>query len=79
MLKEIFLEPIFVGILFTWIYSLVIVKVYYLSYFIVSKSIYLNQMHIQRYINLEKYTCFITLDIFQKYSYPKLGIFSKYG
>ncbi len=50
-------------------------RVYYLFYLIFSISIYINQMHTQRYIILKKYTCFITLDIFQKYPYPKLSIF----
>jgi hypothetical protein len=36
-------------------------------HFFFSKSIDLNQMHIQGYIHLEKYTHFINLDVSQKY------------
>jgi hypothetical protein len=42
-------------------------------------NIYFNQMHTQGYINLEKYTYFITLDISQKYLDPKLDMFSNLG
>ncbi len=54
-------------------------RLYYLFYLIFSIAIYINQMHTQRYINLKKYTCFITLDTFKKYPYPKLSIFSNPG
>jgi hypothetical protein len=46
-------------------------RVYYLFYLIFSISIYITQMHTQRYVILKKNTCFITLDIFLKYPYPK--------
>jgi hypothetical protein len=45
------------GILFTWIYMLDIGIVYYLSSLYFRKSIYLNQMHTQGFINLKRYTC----------------------
>jgi hypothetical protein len=59
-----------------WVYHLSIYthQVYYLTCFIF--SMYFNQMHIQRYINLEKYSHFITLDIYFKYPYLKPNMFS---
>jgi hypothetical protein len=67
------------GISFTQIHPSGACKVYYLSYSLFSKSIYLNQVHTEGYNNLKKYIHFITLDISQKYPHLKLGILSNLG
>ncbi len=51
----------------------------YLFYFILSKSIHFNQNAYLKVYKFEKYICFIILDISQKYSYPKLGMFLNLG
>jgi hypothetical protein len=57
-------DQCYAGISFTWMYPPGTNEAYYLSYLIFSKSICLNSMHIQKHINLKKYTCFATLDMF---------------
>lgn len=49
-------------------------RVYYLLYL---ESIYLNQMHNQRYIKLEKYTHLITLDISLKITHTQNQVCSQ--
>jgi hypothetical protein len=46
------------------------------NFYFIFQNQYFNQMYIQGYINLKKYACFIILDVFQKKSYSKLGMFS---
>jgi hypothetical protein len=51
----------------------------YFTLFFQNQYIFIKCIFKERYINLKKYTHFITLDISQKCQFSKLGIFSNLG
>ncbi len=61
-----------------WVHAYVGYTIYFTLFF---QNQYTLTKHIfkEKYINLKKYTHFITLDISQKYPYLKLGMFSNSG
>jgi hypothetical protein len=61
-----------------WVHAYVGYTIYFTLFF-QNQYTLIKCIFKERYVNLKKYTHFITLDISQKYPYSKLGMISNLG